>query len=135
MVRQTSLDSYLDLVKSGVLGQMQEKILYALYHLKVASDSEIALYLKFSDLNKVRPRRFELVDLGYVVEAGKFSCSVTGRNVIKWKVNDGPITKKDNVKRKLSIRELTQLYNYLARASDEQKIQIIQVLKGEQNGN
>lgn len=48
------------------------------------TDQEIAKKLGFSDPNKVRPRRNELVKAGFLVNFGKKKCKITGKMAIFW---------------------------------------------------
>lgn len=124
MVRQTSIESYVQLKKDNILGVQQQLVMDALKVLKIASDSEIARHLRYDDINKVRPRRFELVDLGCVEEAGKDLCSVTGRKVIKWKLVNDKILKKQMLKTELTLREITRLLKMIDEASPQQKMKL-----------
>lgn len=45
------------------------------------TDREIAARLDFPDMNCVRPRLTELIDMGLIEEAGNVRCPVTGKRV------------------------------------------------------
>lgn len=49
-------------------------------------DLEMTRKMGFLDPNRVRPRRYELVEAGYVVEAGKRRCTISGRTVFTWQL-------------------------------------------------
>ena len=49
-----------------------------------ATDMEITRKSGFKDPNKIRPRRNELVGLGYIAEKDKRKCEVTGKTVYTW---------------------------------------------------
>ena len=87
-MRETSLESYGDLPQ---LGEMQGKVLDAIvdaqYEMQHPTDREIAVRLGMADPNGVRPRRFELMEAGLIVEAETRPCMVSGRNALTWKVS------------------------------------------------
>jgi hypothetical protein len=84
-MRDTSLDAYHTLED---LGQRQWQVYHAIQQLWFKqggpTDREIARYLGYSDPNKVRPRRKELLDAGLIVEGGKRVCSVSGIVAYTW---------------------------------------------------
>jgi hypothetical protein len=96
-VRDTSLESYDSIQES--LGARQ-KVVYDAFkdlislwekskmHVKYPTDMEVTKFLGFDDPNQVRPRRFELVKLGLLIEADKRKCLVTKRRAITWRVPD-----------------------------------------------
>lgn len=86
MTQQTSLKSYIELIDSGLLSEAQERVFNALSSMGEATDREITDKLGESDPNRIRPRRFELVELGFVGEAQKRKCAITGKTAIVWKV-------------------------------------------------
>ena len=51
------------------------------------TDREIAKILGYSDPNKIRPRRNELVKSGLIIENNKRICSVSKKLCIIWKKN------------------------------------------------
>lgn len=83
-VRDTSLDSFTKLQPQ--IGYKQREVFDAFQSEGSSTDSEIMKVLGYTDPNKVRPRRKELVDKGLVIEDGKRECNVTGRTVMGWKV-------------------------------------------------
>lgn len=92
-VRETSLDAYdyLRFGKCPTLGERQQAVYNLIFDYgKPITDQEIAHELGFSDPNSVRPIRFELVKMGFVVEGGRRKCSRTKRRAITWMVN--PVT-------------------------------------------
>jgi hypothetical protein len=50
------------------------------------TDYEIAIKNGYADPNKFRPRRNELEKGGFVFEAGKRPCNITGKTAIIWKL-------------------------------------------------
>jgi hypothetical protein len=94
-VRDTSINSYLNLAN---MGEMQ-RIVYdcILENSKKGlflTDREIASDLNLPDPNNVRPRRFELMEMGIIEEAGKRECSISHKLVLTWKVtNTEPLLK------------------------------------------
>tara|TARA_R110000787_G_scaffold1459_8_gene6017 strand:- start:1162 stop:1425 length:264 start_codon:yes stop_codon:yes gene_type:complete len=86
MMRDTSLDTYRDIKPS--LGHREQIVYDTIKTLGCPTDLEIAKYLHFKDPNKVRPRRKGLVDKGAVVECEKRICSISGRTVWSWRINE-----------------------------------------------
>ena len=87
--RFTSIKTYHEYVLKEMMGERQNLVYNAIYELNergiFPTDFEIARHLNFSDPNSVRPRRFELAANGWIVEAGKKYCSITGRLALTWK--------------------------------------------------
>lgn len=79
---QTKLESFYSMDENDK-GRMQQ-LIYGELMKSPGTDSEIAKRLGFDDPNKVRPRRFELVEQGLIQEHGKRPCEVTGRKAIEW---------------------------------------------------
>lgn len=88
-VRSTSIKTYHEYVVKEMMGERQNLVFSAIQDLNergvFPTDREIALHLNFSDPNSVRPRRFELAADGFIVEAGKKTCPVTGKLALTWK--------------------------------------------------
>lgn len=86
-IRQTSLEAYEDIMKK--LGQRQKLVYDAIVKLSkngpYPTDREIAQELKAQDPNFVRPRRYELMKMGYIVEQEKRKCHITGKKALTWK--------------------------------------------------
>ena len=82
MVQDTSIQSYKEIIPK--LGDKQQEVYDAILYLKYATDHEVANFLEYSDPNKVRPRRFELVELGLITEIGRRECGITGKSAIVW---------------------------------------------------
>lgn len=87
--RFTSIKTYHEYVVKEMMGERQNLVFSAIRELNergvFPTDREIAAHLRFSDPNSVRPRRFELAADGHIVEAGKKTCSVTGKLALTWK--------------------------------------------------
>jgi len=83
-MRQTSVDAYNEIKPE--LGDRQKLVFEAIKKLGCPTDREIAKFLHFTDPNKVRPRRKELLDQGRITECEKRECSVTGKTVWSWRV-------------------------------------------------
>lgn len=88
-VRDTSLDAYISIINNpSSLNDCYQDILIVVSSLGVpSSDYEIAEYLGFDDPNKVRPRRFELVNNYYkpfLEEKGKEPRGKNGTSVFVW---------------------------------------------------
>lgn len=83
-MRETSLLAYSELE----LNKMQTLVFETIQKLGCPTDLEIAKYLGFSDPNKVRPRRTELLNLGKITECEKRICSVSGKLVYSWRIKN-----------------------------------------------
>ena len=83
-MQESSLESYRELVKSGQLGFNQWEVLREIWRRGPSTDRELAGCMGFTDPNRVRPRRNELVRKGLVEASGKRRCDVTGRLAIVW---------------------------------------------------
>jgi len=83
-MRDTSLDSYQEI--KPTLGHAQGVVFETIKALGCPTDLEIMKFLHFSDPNKVRPRRKELLDKGFITECEKRACSISKRTVWSWRV-------------------------------------------------
>lgn len=87
-VRETSIDSYAE--ELPALGKRQQEVFDMIVSLnmedKYPTDREIARELDYDDPNKVRPRRYELMKLGLITEAGLRTCEVSGKVSLTWKI-------------------------------------------------
>ena len=83
MIRQTSLLAYDDM-QLNLSGRYVEYLnaLRKIGH--PATDLEVSRLSGHSDPNYFRPRRNELMKLGYIVEIGKRVCSVSKKKSIIW---------------------------------------------------
>ena len=87
MVRDTSRLALIQ--ESDKIPQSQSIILKLLTGVgRPLTDREIALALGFSDPNKVRPRRKELLDAGMIRDCGKRFCSVSFKLAYCWAPTD-----------------------------------------------
>ena len=103
-VRQTSLLAFREELPR--LGKRQLEVLKAIRDLnsigQYPTDREIAKLLQYADPNKVRPRRYELMQHGLIEEAGKRECSITGKLALTWKLSLRILDKIDLI---LKMRE------------------------------
>lgn len=88
-VRDSSLDAYMEIISDpSSLNERYQDILVAVESIGVpSSDYEIACHLGYDDPNKVRPRRYELVNgffKPFLEEKGKRICRKTGKTVFVW---------------------------------------------------
>ena len=83
-VKDTSIASYMNIQK---LGRKQQTVYEVIKRFPDSTDRELAKRLGFTDPNNVRPRRFELVELGWVVLSGRKRCSISGRTSCTWRIN------------------------------------------------
>ena len=87
-IRTTSLKSYSELKKQGKDITDQERVYMVIKLLPNITDSEIAFMLGYSDKNKVRPRRNELLKEGYIESNGKKICPMTKKLCYRWRIID-----------------------------------------------
>ena len=87
-MRSTSLEAYTNLKKAGKLGSRRRTVYETLKKYPCRTDMEIADHLGFSDPNKVRPRRNELVKRGLVIPYRVRLCTITGVAAWTWKVKE-----------------------------------------------
>jgi hypothetical protein len=83
-MRDTSLLAYQDLKPK--LGDKQQSVLILIHAHPDCTDLELTYKMGYTDPNKVRPRRKELLDYGLIVESGKRRCSVSGKLALTWRV-------------------------------------------------
>jgi len=86
VIRVTSLQAFMELKADGKDITDQEKVYLMISKFPNKTDGEIAMMLGFEDKNKVRPRRNELVEEGYVESNGKAHCGITGKLCYRWRV-------------------------------------------------
>ena len=82
--KDMSLLSFIQLDEAE-LGEMRQKIYNELSKGR-GTDRELAVRLGFSDPNKVRPRRNELVGIGLIKDNGKDVCSVSNKKATMWDI-------------------------------------------------
>ena len=88
-VRETSIEAYERIRKTGTLGDMQRQVLLTIARFPNRTDREIARIMAGAalyDPNRVRPRRVELLKRGYIEVAGKRICSVSGATAYTWRI-------------------------------------------------
>lgn len=85
-VRDTSKQSYHELSPDD-LSDKQQTVLVVIHANPDCTDRELAELLGYDDPNELRPRRYELVDLGLVEQNGKRVCKVTGKKAYVWRIH------------------------------------------------
>lgn len=92
-VRPTSIQAFLSIRNLGerqqtVYNAIKERTLKGIY----LTDLELATELGFQDPNAVRPRRYDLMQLGIVEEVDKRLCTISHKLALTWQaVNIKPI--------------------------------------------
>jgi Mn-dependent DtxR family transcriptional regulator len=86
MLQQTSLSAFLDLKKSGELGEQERQVYDTIKHLGRASDHMIEARLGLRS-GSVTGRRSGLVKKGLIVYDCVDECVVTHRQVKYWRIN------------------------------------------------
>lgn len=88
-MQPTSLEAYRYIKHKAIptIGDRQQLVLDVIRASKVPlTDLEIANKLRFGDPNHVRPRRYELVEMGVIEKAGKRPCTISGRKAFTWRI-------------------------------------------------
>lgn len=78
----TSLPAYFEAMTN--INEKQKKVLYAIQSLGICNDHQISEYLGWP-INRVTPRRGELIDAGLIETAFRGRDFETGRTVNFWK--------------------------------------------------
>ena len=86
MVRETSLNAYLDLQEEGTLKERELKVVELLGINVSMTDNEMMAKLGMKDRNELSPARWRLFKKGIVESDGKDKCPITGRRVHFWKL-------------------------------------------------
>lgn len=87
MIRETSLISYRDILKDGLLGHCQKIVFTAYYTRPKSTDKEIQRYTGLP-INNLVARRNELYHMGLLCPHLRRKCKISGRNVMTWFVPD-----------------------------------------------
>ena len=82
-VRDTSILAYHQILH---MSQKHKTVYQTIKNFPDSTDRELAAILGFHDPNKVRPRRNELAQFGWIRESGKRECSISGRLAYTWRV-------------------------------------------------
>lgn len=99
MISDTSIQSYDEIINSGLVGTGQQRVMEVLQYKGTLTDSEITETLGDTDPNKVRPRRRELVQMGIVTSYGKRFCTITQKEVYQWGIAQQIVFKPLNKER------------------------------------
>lgn len=102
MIRQTTLETFNQIVSEGLLSKRREETYKALYEYGPCTANEPFRAWKvrtFITQQNIHPRLGELRDLGVVIEIEERSCKVTGRKAIVWKTTDKLPTKQTKHKK------------------------------------
>lgn len=84
-VRDTSLKTFNEIQEEGIYDSRMQEVLDAVKKCPMMTGRELAeIVLYYNDMNIVRPRISDLARLGYIVEAGKRKCSMSGRTCYVW---------------------------------------------------
>lgn len=99
MSQGTSVSAYHSIRDSGLLGELQLKVVHAIALNGPLTSGELAEYHLDAARVSISPRLAELKTQGVVKEAEKRACAATGRECIAWDLTG-------NVPAKLSKKEL-----------------------------
>ena len=84
-MNETSRKSYKELIESGLLGKMQQRVL-SLIHQYPQNQDRIIAEIGHLRINQVTGRRNELMEMGCVQDAGIIEDQDTGKTVHIWEV-------------------------------------------------
>lgn len=92
MIRDTSLSAYTDLRDRGMLNERQREVMLAVYRwFDQAEFTRLELAERMGwPINRITPRCLELIDKGFLVEAGVKKQS-TGRSAHTLKIRRGQL--------------------------------------------
>ena len=85
-VQETSREAYRDIMSHPyeVTGRYLEYLEMLKQLGEASTDQEVSKYAGHSDPNYFRPRRNELVKMGFIIETGKRECSVSHKTCLVW---------------------------------------------------
>jgi len=86
-VKPTSLEAYIILKHTPILGKRQEQVLQAISEYPNRTDKEISMMTGLP-INVITPRRGELVKKGVVKQNGTRKCRITGRKAMIWRADE-----------------------------------------------
>lgn len=121
--RDTSLATYIDILKSGKISDMQKIVYEGVYKFGPCTSSELYEHMSLGQNlqhSNIRARLGELRDMGAVSEMSKRKCAVTERAVLTWDVT---MEMPDPSKKKLSKKDkvdrlLDELRDFYASSQD-----------------
>ena len=87
MVRETSINTYHDVIAEGLVGRRQRQVFEYLLKNPNKTDKELSVGLNIP-INVITPRRGELVTFGMVEDCGIRPCGITSRRAHFWRVKD-----------------------------------------------
>lgn len=100
-VRETSIDTYYDLISSGVFAQEEKQVFEYIIEHPYSSDRDIRYGLKMEQAS-VTGRRNRLMNDGAILDVGKRKCTYTNRMVHVWIVNPAVTREEITLNRKRS---------------------------------
>jgi predicted HTH transcriptional regulator len=95
MIQSTSLEAFFAIHKS--LTRLEHIVLKAIRSQPNVTDRELSHMLDWS-INRITPRRGELVEKGMVEEAGRRKCRIGAREVMSWRAVPMPSARNEEVK-------------------------------------
>lgn len=87
-VQQTSILAFRSIDKPQHIGHDEMMVLRGYRDNPEYTDAMLAEKLGYTDPNKVRPRRFSLVEYGMLASAGKRRCAVSKKLALCWRITD-----------------------------------------------
>ncbi len=89
-MRDTSLEAYHHIVRTGILGDRRTQVYQVLYYYGPLSSRDVweKIHAKYSDIpqHSINPRMVELIEIKVIREVGRTSCKHTGREVLLFDV-------------------------------------------------
>ena len=121
-------ESYMDLVESKQLGQMQEAVFRTIFSYPNSTDQEISEFANIP-LNVVNARRNELFNEGLISASGSKTNPESGKSNTTWRVNIDSKVPKEIKGLQLSSSEMSKIEKLIYKANDFQKNKIKEMLK------
>ena len=136
MIRQTSIQTYNEIISSGLLSDKRLKVYDILYtHPQGLTGSEVSTIFKgryptSNNSETIRNRITELVKMGVAYEVGVVQCPISKRNVLKFSLTDNLPVKLDKVvsKKKKVDNALNEIMSYALEEKDENKLKRLRVI-------
>ncbi len=111
MIRDTSIETYREIMESGLLSKMRQVTYELLYKYGPCTASELMDHAKRSHeywshetIETIGRRLPELAKLGVAIEVSKRPSKTTGRMAYVWKTTDQKPVKFDKAKREKCLR-------------------------------
>ena len=93
---QNSLQAYHEGVTSRKFSQREQMVIAGLRAITEGTDRQVLMHLGLTDMNQVRPRITNLIDLGVIEHFADTRCTVTGKTVRVVRLKDTTANPTEN---------------------------------------